>query len=263
MKTSRTLSAAFLIAGSLFTAHAFALANLGISPTQVDLSPAAKTGEFTLMNNDDKPVNLQMSAKSWDMDETGKFIETDTGDFVFYPKTITIPAKAQAMIRAGYTGTFPNTEKPYRIIIEEVPNITPDDVAKSKVKVGLTPVLHLSIPVYVIPESVAPSAQVELGGLKTDKNSLRVGVKNLTGYHVNLNKVAVKLFKKDSLVTEKAVDLQLQRILGGRMVFIDLPMDVKKSCAQADAIEVKIEAKGLKEPYQTKMPLKPDCTLSQ
>jgi hypothetical protein len=114
---------------------------------------------------------------------------------------------------------------------------------------------------YVTPANNIPPPQLELGGLKTDKNTLRVGVKNLTAYHVNLKKVAVKLLKQDKVLAEKAVDLQLQRVLGNRLVFINVPMDVKNLCTQADALAVQIDTNDLTAAYQTKVTLKSGCQL--
>jgi fimbrial chaperone protein len=262
MFTLRSLIQLLLLTGSLcFSSFATAEANLSISPIQINLSPSAKTGVITLINKDTKPVNLQMDAKSWNMDENGKFIETDTGDFIFYPKTLTIAAKQTATIRVGYTSDFPNAEKPFRIIIEEIPQIIQPVAEMNKVKVGVVSALRLTIPLYVVPANNTPVAQLELGGIKTDRNTLRVGVKNLTDYHANLKKVAVTLFKQDKVLAEKSVSLQLQRVLGNRLVFINVPMDVEKLCAQADAIAVKIDADNLAASYQTKVALKQGCQL--
>lgn len=259
----QSLTRFFLFASSLLFANvAMAGANLAISPIQLDLSPSAKTGTITLINKGQKDVNLQLDAKSWDMDESGKFIETETGDFLFYPKTLTIAPQQSATIRAGYTGDFPNMEKPFRIIIDEVPEIiqaAPD--SSSQVKIGLDSALRLSIPVYIVPTTDIPTAQIDLAALKTTNNVLRVGVKNLTAYHVNLSKVAVKLLKQNKVLAEKSVDLQLQRVLGNRLVFIDLPMNVKSLCSQVDAIAVQIDASNLPTAYQKTMPLKANCQL--
>jgi P pilus assembly chaperone PapD len=251
---------ALFVSSAIFSTHTIA-ANIGVSPTQVLLSPSNKTGVITVLNKDSKPINLQLDAKSWDMDENGKFIETETGDFVFYPKTLTIKPQDQALIRVGYVSNFPNAEKPYRLFIEEVPEIAQVEPEKNKVKIGITSMLRLSMPIYVVPANDIPPVQLELGGLKTDSNNLRVGVKNLTTYHIDLKKVTVKLLKQDKVLAEKAVELKLQRVLGDRLVFVNVPMDVKKLCSQADAIDLQIEAGNLKTPYQTNVALKSGCQL--
>lgn len=249
-----------LFATSLvFSTQVIAGANLGVSPVKIQLSPSNKTGALTLINKGDTPVNLQLDAKSWDMDENGKFIETDTGDFVFYPKTLTIKAKEQASVRVGYMSDFPNTEKPYRLFINEIPSITQVKPEKNKVNIGVNSALSISMPVYVVPMNEVPAPQIELGQIKTENQKLRIGVKNLTAYHVDLKKVTVKLLKGSSTLTEKSVDLKLQRVLGEHQVFIDLPIDTKKLCQQADAVAVQFEIVNLAEPYQTQIPLKTGC----
>jgi fimbrial chaperone protein len=252
------LSALFT-ASVVFSNQIFAGANLGVSPVKIQLSPSNKTGTLTIINKGDTPVNLQLDAKSWDMDENGKFIETDTGDFIFYPKTLTIKAKDQAAVRVGYMSDFPNTEKPYRLFINEIPSITQIEPEKNKVNIGVNSALSISMPVYVVPMNEIPAPQVELGQIKVDNQKLRIGVKNLTAYHVDLNKVSAKLLKGGSTLADKSVDLKLQRVLGEHQVFVDLPIDTKKLCSQADAISVEFEVANMATPYQTQVPLKAGC----
>jgi P pilus assembly chaperone PapD len=254
----RILSALFT-ASMIFSTQVSAGANVGLSPTQILLSPSNKTGVLTVINKDTKPVNLQLDAKSWGMNENGEFIETDTGDFVFYPKTLTIKPQEQASIRVGYMSDFPNAEKPYRLYINEIPVITQAEPEKNKLNIGLTTALRMSMPVYVTPMNEFPAPQVELGQIKADNQKLRIGVKNLTAYHVDLKKVSAKLLKGGSTLAEKSVDLKLQRVLGEHQVFIDLPIDAKKLCSQADSISVQVEATNLTPSYQTQVPLKTGC----
>lgn len=248
-------------ASVFFATQASAGANIGISPVQINLSPSNKTSMVTVLNKGNTPVNLQLDAKSWGMDENGKFIEADTGDFVFYPKTLTIKPQDQASIRVGYMSDFPNTEKPYRLYINEIPEITQADPEKNKVNIGLTSALRISMPVYIVPVNDIPAPQVELGEIRAENQKLRIGVKNLTVYHVDLKKVAIKLLKGNTTLAEKTVELKLQRILGEHQIFVDMPIDTKKLCQQADTIAVQIDAANLVPSYQTKVPLKSGCQL--
>ena len=254
-----TILSALFIVSAMFSVQAISGANIGVSPTLVRLSPSKKTEALTIINKDTAPVNLQLDAKSWDMDENGKFIETDTGDFVFYPKTLTIKPQDQASIRVGYMSDFPNAEKTYRLFINEIPTITQANPEKNKVNIGLNNALSINMPVYVVPTNEVPPSQVELGEIRADNQKLRIGVKNTTSYHVDLKKVSAKLLKGTSTLAEKSVDLKLQRVLGDHQVFIDLPIDAKKLCAQADAIAVQFDVTNLPTPYQTQVPLKAGC----
>lgn len=256
-----SILAALLVASVAFSTQATAAANIGISPTQINLSPSSKTGVVTVLNKGEKTVNLQLDAKSWDMDENGKFIETDTGDFVFYPKVIAIKPQEQASIRVGYTSDFPKTEKSYRLFIEEVPEITQAEPEKSKVNIGLVSVLRLSLPLYVVPVNEIPAPQVELSEIKAEKSIVKIGIKNPTAYHVTLKKIAVKLLKGNSTLVEKTLELKLQRILGEHRIFVDVPLDAKKFCSQADALSLQIDAENLAPPFQSKVALKSGCQL--
>ncbi|MGR8999101.1 MAG: fimbrial biogenesis chaperone [Gammaproteobacteria bacterium] len=252
-----------LITGFISSTLAMGAAKLAVSPVQLILYPNAKTGVVNLINKGEKPVHLQIYAKTWDMDENGKFIQAETGEFIFYPKILTIEPNKQGVIRVGYSGEFPESEKPFRVIIEEIPEIIKAEPEKNKTKFGVTSALRLSMPLYVVPVNNIPPVQVKLEQLKTDQNILRVGVKNLTVYHVDLKKVSATLFKQDKILVEKSVELSLQRVLGVHLVFVNLPIDVTKFCSQADAIAITIEATRLAEPYQTKATLKQGCQLLQ
>ena len=63
------------------------------------------------------------------------------------------------------------------------------------------------------------------------------------------------------MLAEKTVELKLQRILGNHQLFVELPMDAKKLCSQADAMELQIDVENLAVPYQTKVALKSGCQL--
>ena len=248
-----------LMSSMAFSLDASAAANLSFSPVQVNLFPANKTGLLTVTNKGSAAVNLQLDAKAWDMDENGKFLEVDTGDFVFYPKTITIKPQEEVAIRVGYMGAFPNVEKPYRLYLNELPAISTPETEKSKVKVGVTSLLSISMPIYISPAKEVPAVQIALGELRPEAQKLRVGIKNMTAFHVNLNKVAVKLLKGKTTLADKSAELKLERILGEHQLFIDLPLDAKKLCQQADAIAIQIDADNLNPAYQATVPLKAGC----
>jgi P pilus assembly chaperone PapD len=238
----------------------FAGANLGVSPTTFNLTPSQKTGALTLMNKGDQPVNIQISAKSWDMDENGTFIETETLEFVFFPKIVTIAPHQQENIRIGYHGKFPKFEKSYRLFVDEIAPIIPKEKSK-QIAMGLTSLLRLSMPLYVVPVSKIPAPKVVLSALKNEDKALRVGIQNPTAYHLQIQKVSVTLLKQNEVLVEKSVDLKLQRILGNHQLFVKIPMAAKKFCQQADTIEISIKVKNMKEDYKAQFPLKPRCQL--
>ncbi|MCK5898492.1 MAG: molecular chaperone [Methylococcales bacterium] len=239
----------------------FAAASLGVSPTTITLNPSQKTGTLTVINKGDKVVNLQLSAKSWDMDDNGKFIQTDTGDFVLYPKILTIAPHKQGNVRVGYMGKLPKVEKAYRLFVEEIPPIKAKSEETGKIQAGLSTILKLSMPLYVVPTDTIPSPNVELNGVKIDKKIFQVGVKNLTAHHLRVEKVTVKLFNHDTLLVEKSVTLKLKRILGSRQLFVSLPMDTQKFCQKANKMQLSIQVKNMPKNYETERPLNFGCQL--
>ena len=250
----------FLITALIMAMPVFSGANLGVSPTTFNLTPNKKTAALTLINKGDTPVNIQLEAKSWDMDENGKFIETETGEFVFYPKIVTIAPHQQSNVRVGYMGKFPKFEKSYRLFIAEIAPIIPKAASK-QIEMGLTSLLRLSMPLYVVPVNKIPAPEVKLSALKSDDKTLRVGIQNPTAYHLRVQKVSVKLLKQGQVLVEKSVDLKLQRILGNHQLFVNVPMLTKKFCHHADSIDIQIEVRNMKDPYKAQLPLKFGCQL--
>ena len=251
----------FLITALIMAMPVFAGANLGVSPTTFNLTPNKKTAALTLINKGDTPVNIQLEAKSWDMDENGKFIETETLEFVFYPKILTIAPHKQANIRVGYMGKFPKLEKSYRLFIAEIAPIIVKSEDDVEVNMGLNTLLRLSMPLYVVPVNKIPSPKVKLSALKSEDKVLRVGIKNLTAYHLQVENISVKLLKQSQVLVEKSVKLKLQRILGEHRLFINVPMAAKKFCQQADSLDISITVKNMAEIYTAQFPLTLNCQL--
>lgn len=248
----RTLGILILIMASK---TAFAAA-LQIWPVKVTLSPEHATESVRVTNTGDEPVNLQVSATAWDMDENGKFIETDTLDFVFFPRLLTVPPNQEKVVRVGYQGDFPPVEKSYRLIVEELPKVrTPEEPPADKAVAGVSFVVRMSLPLFVMPTEAPPRPEIAIDGVDRVEGGFRIGVRAPGTHHIGFSKVeAALLGAAGAAVAEGDSGTRLRRVLPKRRVFVTVPMDTA-ACPSARTLRVRVNADGLSAPYEQSVPL--------
>jgi P pilus assembly chaperone PapD len=233
-----------------------AAANITIYPTHIYLSPDEQTAVITLINRGSSEVNMQISAKSWDSDAKGQFVETDSGDFSFFPRLLTIPPLQEKKIRVGYQGEFPPLEKPYRIYINELAPIKRSDSQKKQFAIVST--LQLSVPLFVKPDTETHEAQPEIDGISQANNGISVQVRNLgvTNFLVR----GIQLQWQDSVQKKltSSGSTEAKRVLPHRFTQFALPA-LKVPCAKADKLLAQITVEGQKDPYQKEFKLQGKC----
>lgn len=240
----------------LFVIQAQAGGPIQIYPLKVLLSPDKKTDSISFANQSDTAIDIQVSAKSWDMDEQGTFIETDIGDFVFFPRLFHILPHEEKVVRIGYNGNFPNMEKSYRLILEELPPVrSPEQQAKDKVGVGINWLMRLSVPMFVMPSSDIPEPELKIDEIKKIPDGWSIAVKNNAKYHVYIKKMTVDLKDEaNSLVSSVDVKSAVMRILPGRRVFIDIPLE-SKQCQSAKEVTFNFGLEQQAENYPLSLPI--------
>jgi fimbrial chaperone protein len=238
----KRITVLLLILVSLFCAaqSAWGRAYISIWPVKLTLWQERKTDEITLENKGKEEVKLQVDAKTWDMDETGKFIEADTGDFVFFPRLISIAPGASVILRVGYKGDFPALEKSYRLYLQELPPVRPPEQPhEDALTSGLHVLLRLSIPLFVrqTREVPSPAPEVELLGV-TDKG-LRMVVKNTGKNNLGVRNTKVELLaEKGKKVLSTGEHAKFLRVLPERQILLqEVPVDLAQ-CAKTDSVRV-------------------------
>jgi fimbrial chaperone protein len=245
-----------LVLAALLASQGAQAAKIQIWPIKLSLWPAHATESVRLTNKEDTPVSVQISAKSWDMDEDGRFVETDTGDFVFFPRLLTLPPHEEKLVRIGYEGDFPALEKPYRLLIQELPAVrTPEEQAEGKQNLGLTYTLRLSVPLFVMPGKEPPSPEIVIDGLELTTAGVKLGVKAAGTHHVQVNRLELQLMDgAETTLARGENKVHLLRVLPQRRVFVEVPLD-RAACAKATSLLVKVDAERLKQPYEQRIPL--------
>ena len=121
-------------------------AKLRISPIGIHLTATERAGSITIVNTDERPVNLQLRIYEWSEHEDGQEQLDKTDDMIVSPPAITVPAGASYTIRIARPVVTPvNGEQTYRLLIDELPQ--PDD--PRTIGQGIKMVLRNSLPVFI------------------------------------------------------------------------------------------------------------------
>jgi fimbrial chaperone protein len=181
-----------LLAGLLFIAVSLSralAADFQVQPTTLDLGGSVKSGAFSVINNGNEKIDLQISVKEWSQDAGGKDVYEDTKDIVFFPKIMSVEPFGQRAIRIGVKAPPSQMEKTYRLFVEEIPSPkkTPDVKLEGNIRAGLTIAFRFSTPIFVKP--VRPQENYVIEGVEMSKGTVRAIVKNTGNVHIKLRAV--------------------------------------------------------------------------
>ncbi|UCE41063.1 MAG: molecular chaperone [Candidatus Aminicenantes bacterium] len=170
-----------IFAGTLIL-MAFSLiqAQITVVPIRVFLDPGKKSADLKITNEKSEKMNIQVRAVAWSQDPEGKDKFDPTEDIVFFPKIFEVEPGKDAVIRVGYQGDWPETEKNYRLFIRELPITTPDQK-------GLSVAVRLGIPVFISPKNQNRSAVIE--SVRLDDQKISVNIKNTGNVHYLAEKI--------------------------------------------------------------------------
>ena len=150
-------------------------------PVKLYLDARSKTAVLKIINEGDEKVTVQLNAKKWSQDETGKDVYENTKDIVFFPKIADIEKGKERIVRIGYQGQMPTSqEKTYRLFAEELPIKKPGELA-------LKFAIRLGIPIFFAPQKETKEWAID--GLRLSDETLTVKIKNSSNTHVIASKI--------------------------------------------------------------------------
>ena len=115
-----------------------AAGTLTINPVLVEIGAGQRSGAVTVTNVEDAPITIRAYALSWRQEDGADRYE-ETAEMIVSPPVFTISAQSAQVVRIG--PRTPGAEaRPYRLIVEEVPEATPG--------AGIRVALRLNLPVY-------------------------------------------------------------------------------------------------------------------
>jgi fimbrial chaperone protein len=212
-----------------------------IKPTQLNLSPKAKSASLTIHNESAAVLRFQMSVFTWAQSAKGEMQLQPTQDIVFFPTLLQLAPGEERAIRVGSQVPSGPLERSYRIFIEELP---PPPAGKAKdAKPGKTEIrvlTRMGVPIFVAPAGgtgAAPVGRVEPKAARGEKVSFEV--KNTSPVHFTIKKArVVGRGAGNENLFERSVPGWYVLAGGSRVFEVDAPKGV---CAKTKALAFEVE----------------------
>jgi len=161
------------------------------SPMSLSLESQGKkkTSLLYVENDSNSPIAVQISMAKRVMNEKGEEQHPEVeDDFLIYPPQLILKAKQKRSIKISWLGEkLIESEKAYRVIVEQLPI----DVDKKKKKSGIKVLLRYIGAVYISSDKL--KSNVEVTKTKLEGTTLNVWIKNKGTKHQVLSELKVIL----------------------------------------------------------------------
>jgi len=226
----RSLAAAAALA--LCPALAVAAA-VQVSPTLVDLSPAARSAVVTLRNDGAEPVSFEVQVRAWRQSAAGEMELSATSELLAYPPVLAIAPGEERILRVGVASGAPfgAVERSYRLLVQELPS--PE---KQGAPLRLRVLTQLNLPVFLAPARVVKRATLQ--GLAVRRGKIVFTARNEGTVHVRARSVKVSAAASDGKVLVERELPPLYLLAGGERVYeVEVPAD---ACARVREVSVAV-----------------------
>lgn len=165
-------------------------AGLQVAPISLTLDANARADGLWLSNTGDAPLHAQVRVYRWRQDGGEEKLEPSR-ELAVSPPMLSLEPGARQLVRVIRLGTAPERiEGAYRVVVDELPIDAPAvaETPPSEAKRGLQFVLRYSVPVFVVPSTMAAAAAVpELHGrLVRDGAQAMLEIENRGDMHAQL-----------------------------------------------------------------------------
>ncbi len=179
-------------------------------PMSYSISGGGKnnTALFTVQNDSDEPLAIQLEVRVRDMAVDGKEKHPETDDFLIFPDQLILGPKKRRVVKVKWLkGELKDTEKAYRLIAEQLPIDVKNNKKKgSDIKILLRYVAAL----YVTPKDKLTEIKVSKAITSKDLRFIHLTLENVGPIHKVLlkPKLVIVQEKKEFPITK------LEGILG-------------------------------------------------
>jgi fimbrial chaperone protein len=125
-------------------------AEFTLAPTRVHLVRGHPIETLTLGNAEARPLHFEITVKRWTQGQDGQWQLTTADDLVVTPLIVNIPAGGQARFRVGTPTPPGESERAYRVELQQLPDAKPAD------GIAVSLLTRLSVPVFVQAASGKP-----------------------------------------------------------------------------------------------------------
>lgn len=150
-----------------------------IMPVRLELSNDRRVGSFSIRNDADSPVTVDVRSVAWTQTESGDEY-LPTRDIILTPTIFSLESGASQVVRVGLRREPDHShELSYRVFVTEIP------AAPQAERSGVAMTLRLSVPLFLKPSNEAkPELQWRLQ--RDDSGGLRLAARNNGTAHVQL-----------------------------------------------------------------------------
>lgn len=207
-------------------------ASLEVNPVRLELENGARGVVVTVKNQGTETTRFQASVHTWVQDEDGRMTLEPTQELFFFPSMLTLGPGESRPIRVGISSAPRDTERPFRLVIEEMPPLGPVPPA-----MGLKILTRVSIPVFVAPTLKAVQGRVEDVDLRQSRFRFRVRNPGTVNFFIRQTRVRGLDERGQSLVEKDQVGWYV--LPGGSQVFA---LDTSaEHCQRIRSLEVEVE----------------------
>jgi fimbrial chaperone protein len=206
-------------------------ATFSVSPLRVELDARHRTDMLTLRNTGDEPLRIQVRSMHWDMAGDGEWQLTPSDDLIVTPQFLEIAPGQSGQLRIGSLTDAGAREASYRLLLDELPNL-------SEGSGGQTPEIRVltrvSLPVFLEPAQATrlpalSTAQIEHGALV-------IGMDDRGTRRLDPQKVTLTLIDRNGRVLEQREQMA-NYVLPGSTSFLQVKLSANV-CQRAASVSV-------------------------
>ena len=170
-----------------FVCGTVAAGEFSVNPIRLELGAVAKSGVIGVRNEGKSKLSFQLQAMEWTQDASGKDQYADTSELIFFPKIMSVEPGEDGLIRVGTKIATVQTERTYRLFIEELPGaVKAPEGGSAQINV----LIRFGAPIFVTP--LKPQDNLEIEGFELAKGVLTVSAKNTGNRHQVVEGIQLK-----------------------------------------------------------------------
>ncbi|WP_372652676.1 molecular chaperone [Halobacteriovorax sp.] len=160
----------------------------------IEASNKTKTALFTVFNDSDDPIAIQLEMRQRNMNSDGSEVQPETDDFLIFPDQLVLGPKKKRVIKVRWLkGNIDKVEKSFRLIAEQLPiDVTKKKNSKTDIKILLRYVAAL----YVAPKDGKSNLSVISAKTKKDLSRIVFYLENSGNVHQVLLKPSLKVIQE-------------------------------------------------------------------
>lgn len=158
-----------------------AAAEFSVTPIRLDMEPGTRSATVTVVNDDEKPLRLQLKLMAWTQDAAGRDVYAESDDLVYFPKLMSVPAKDRRLVRIGLKAPA-GAERTYRLLLDQLPDAVQPTAS------GLNFTVRFALPIFL--PATQPQVRGAIQSIALEDGKLRVAVANTGNQNFRITSVS-------------------------------------------------------------------------